>query len=157
MGRLPTLAAQTEVDAKVRRASTYVAQHEEALTPIRATVLRLLYAEGKAIGAYELVFKFQKEVGRRIAPNTVYRALDFLVRYRLTAHVSSRRAFVGLNPPNANDADTAIFFLCVRCGRLFEQHDAGIDRAVRNAAMQIAFAVKNQNVEIAGTCANCIG
>ena len=47
------------------------------LTPIRRKVLEALYATHKPLGAYDLAEMLGPK-GRRLAPITVYRALDFL-------------------------------------------------------------------------------
>jgi len=145
--------AETDLEAKLTFAADYVAERGARLTPIRRTVLQLLRVEQKPIGAYDLVYRYQQHLGRRVAPNTIYRALDFLVRHRLAAHIASRRAFVALSPPAQNRA--SVFFTCGLCGGLTERNEAQIERAIRDSARNIGFVVAGQAIEIEGTCVRC--
>jgi hypothetical protein len=58
-------------------AETQCTARAQRLTPIRRQVLEALLARHKPLGAYEIIECLAKKNGR-LAPITVYRALDFL-------------------------------------------------------------------------------
>ena len=67
--------------------------HGARLTPIRRKVLEALYATHKPLGAYDLA-EILGPKGRRLAPITVYRALDFLMEQGLVHRLASQNAYI---------------------------------------------------------------
>ena len=63
------------------------------LTPIRRKVLEALHATHKPLGAYDLA-EILGPKGRRLAPITVYRALDFLMEQGLVRRLASQNAYI---------------------------------------------------------------
>lgn len=63
------------------------------LTPIRRRVLEVLLGSAKPLGAYDLADALASH-GRRLAPITVYRALDFLIEQGLAYRLASRNAYI---------------------------------------------------------------
>jgi len=116
-------------------------------------VLKLLRREQKAIGAYDLVSEFATESGRHIAPNTVYRTLDFLEEQGLVAHLANSRAYVARMPHEG--AETSVFFVCSKCGVTTECQEPHIERAVRSAAIAIGFVARARAIDIEGVCKQC--
>ncbi len=70
------------------------------LTPIRRKVLEALYATHKPMGAYDLA-EILGPRGRRLAPITVYRALDFLIEQGFVHRLASQNAYIA--SPNAHE------------------------------------------------------
>jgi Fur family zinc uptake transcriptional regulator len=153
MGRRQAQAERSQ-DAMLAAAVRYLSERGAQLTPIRRTVLLLLSRESKAVGAYDLAFRFEQEVGRRVAPNTIYRALDFLVTHRLAAHLPSKHSYVATLLQHDPSIST-VFFTCTECGSFTERNETGVERAVRVAANVIGFIVAKRAIEVAGTCAQC--
>lgn len=50
------------------------------LTALRRRVLELVWQSHKPLGAYDILAVLSEQDGRRAAPPTVYRALDFLLK-----------------------------------------------------------------------------
>src|SRR6476469_11113771 len=67
----------------LERADTLCRERGAKLTPVRRQVLEALAGTHQPIGAYELIERLEDEGGRRPAPITVYRALDFLLEQGL--------------------------------------------------------------------------
>ena len=64
------------------------AERKLKLTPIRREVLTHLAASPAPMGAYDLIEKMHRASGRRPAPISVYRVLDFLLEAEIgRAHV----------------------------------------------------------------------
>src|SRR5204863_259080 len=72
-------------------AETLCAERGHRLTPVRRRVLEALASSHKPLGAYEII-DLLVDRGRRPAPITVYRALDFLREAGLVHRIESRNA-----------------------------------------------------------------
>lgn len=62
-------------------------------TPLRREVLEAVAEAGKAQGAYDIAERLSAP-GKRVAPVSVYRALDFLMDQGLVHRIASRNAFI---------------------------------------------------------------
>lgn len=122
------------------------------LTPQRRRVLELLLQEHAAVGAYEIIERLGAE-GRRPAPITVYRVLDFLMQHGLVHRLSSRNAFIACGDPGASHG--AQFLICCRCGAVAEIASRPVNEAILDAARAFGFVVSTPVVEVEGICANC--
>lgn len=140
-------------DAALIAALELLAKRGKKLTALRRGILKLLCHEPKAIGAYALVSAVEKESGRRIAPQTVYRTLDFLEQQGLVAHLLSTRTYVACSPNN--DEETSVFFVCGRCGITAQCRDPHVEQAVRLSADAIGFVAPARVIDLAGVCNPC--
>lgn len=122
------------------------------LTPIRRRVLELIWSDHRPYGAYELLEKLQQERGR-VAPPTVYRALDFLLVNGLIHRIESLNAFVGC--PRPHDHHSGQFFICDGCGTTSEIADKDLARRIDASARELGFTVSERIVEIRGHCPGC--
>ncbi len=96
-----------------------------------------------------------EEDGRRAAPPTVYRALDFLLENGLVHRIASLNAFVGCSHPA--HAHQSQFLICRSCSAAVELEQTAISEAIVRGAKGVGFAVENQTVEVVGLCAGCQG
>jgi Fur family zinc uptake transcriptional regulator len=138
----------------VERAEKLCGERGERLTPMRARVLEILSESVQPLGAYDLIEHISKSGGRRPAPITVYRALDFLLGQGLAHRIESRNAFVACDHAHGH-ADVVVFLLCERCGAAVEASGAAIGERLAEVAAQAGFSARGQFVEIAGECAAC--
>lgn len=122
------------------------------LTGLRRRVLELVWNSHKPAGAYEILDRLNRE-GKRAAPPTVYRALEFLMGAELVHRLDSLNAFVGC--PDPGRSHTGQFLICRRCRYVAELDDAEIDTLVERKAARLGFTAVRQMVEIEGTCRNC--
>jgi Fur family zinc uptake transcriptional regulator len=141
-------------EAVLAAATRHLSERGAQLTPIRRAVLRLLCSESKAVSAYDLIFKYQQEIGKRVAPNTIYRVLDFLEEHGLAAHLARQRSYVA-TVSQSQQTQSTIFFTCARCGRFIERCDTSVERAVCSVADAIGFVVAKRALEIEGNCVQC--
>lgn len=126
--------------------------HGARLTDQRRRVLRIVADSHGAVGAYDILERLVED-GKRPAPVTVYRALDFLMEHGLVHRLASLNAYMACLHPGA--AHGAQFLICQRCGMIGELADAGVGRAVAAAAAHVGFSVTVPVVEVAGLCARC--
>ncbi|MGH6719333.1 MAG: Fur family transcriptional regulator [Alphaproteobacteria bacterium] len=132
-------------------AATLCAARGARLTPVRRRVLELIWRNHEPVGAYDLLAALAE--GRRAAPPTVYRALDFLIAHGLVHRIASLNAFVGCPSPSRRHVGQ--FLICRRCGNAAEIDDAQIGRAVADSANRVGFAIDRAAVEISGQCPQC--
>src|SRR5262249_61935191 len=69
------------------------------LTPLRQAVLREIAASHTAVGAYDVLDKFAAR-GERMAPISVYRAIDALLAAGIVHRFESRNAFFACHAPH---------------------------------------------------------
>jgi Fur family transcriptional regulator, zinc uptake regulator len=94
------------------------------LTPIRREVLEHLAASPAPIGAYDLIEKMHRASGRRPAPISVYRVLDFLLEAGLAHRIESRNAYVACAHRH-EASDLVVFMICDTCGCVTEASGQG--------------------------------
>lgn len=124
------------------------------LTPIRRDVLSALYATHRPLGAYDLVEALAGKGERRVAPITVYRALDFLLEQGFVHKLETKNAFVAC-PHRHEPGDLVVFLICEVCGGVDEASSPEVGKALGRVLGEAHFAPRAQVVEIAGTCAHC--
>jgi Fur family zinc uptake transcriptional regulator len=125
------------------------------LTALRRRVLELVWQSHKPLGAYDILAVLSEQDGRRAAPPTVYRALDFLLDNNLVHRIASLNAFIGCNHPE--HAHQGQFLICRDCHVAVELEHKTISDAIVESALGVGFAVEGQTVEVVGLCAACQG
>ncbi|MBV2120699.1 MAG: transcriptional repressor [Candidatus Thiodiazotropha sp. (ex Ctena orbiculata)] len=140
------------VSHALKNAEAYCQQQGLRLTKLRHQVLELIWANHQPVGAYELLDQLTQE-GRKAAPPTVYRALDFLMENGLVHRISSRSAYVGCS--HAGQDHTAQFLICEICGQVAELDNPRIGSVIAKDANQLGFTVEQWTLEINGTCEQC--
>jgi Fur family zinc uptake transcriptional regulator len=150
------------VSAALDGAEAVCARRGGRLTPLRRRVLELVWRSHRPVGAYDLLALLQDERGR-VAPPTVYRALDFLCAQGLVHRLDSLQAFIGCGHANASDDSDrdgdgqhpAHFLICQDCGAAVEVRDGQLDGAISHLAGRTGFAIADETVELRGRCADC--
>jgi Fur family transcriptional regulator, zinc uptake regulator len=138
------------------RAESVCCARGARLTPLRRRVLEILYGTYRPLGAYEIADALPLEDGRRPAPVTIYRALEFLLEHGLVHRLASRNAFIPC-PHGHGPRDLVAFLICERCDGVDELSSAGLTEAVSQALAGERFESHLQVLEISGTCAHCRG
>jgi len=122
------------------------------LTALRRRVLELVWQGHRPVGAYDVLDALSRERGR-VAPPTVYRALDFLLHHGFIHRIERLNAYIGCPQPGTNHVGH--FLICRQCGSAAEVADARTDRAIAREAAAVGFSVERETVEISGTCPGC--
>jgi Fur family zinc uptake transcriptional regulator len=134
-------------------AETICAARHERLTPMRRAVLAALLASHAPLGAYELIDRLSRRAAR-LAPVTVYRALDFLRAQGLVHRIESRNAFIACVADHAS-GDPVVFLICEKCGAVGEAAGAAVAATIKSASRAAGFTPKTPVIEISGICAHC--
>lgn len=122
------------------------------LTALRRRVLEIILDNDQPLGAYAILDMLRTD-GRRGAPPTVYRALDFLLEQGLIHRLASRNVFIGCVQPERHH--NGQFLICSACGRVDELDSRAVERTIRDQAAEQGFRVESQMVEILGHCQRC--
>jgi Fur family transcriptional regulator, zinc uptake regulator len=123
------------------------------LTPLRQSVLREIAASHKAIGAYEVLDRLARR-GERLAPISVYRAIEALVSAGIVHRFESRNAFFVCH---AGHQMRQLVLACEACGRVAEADADAVFAAIDSCTGRAGYAPKGAVVEVWGLCASCGG
>ena len=140
------------VAAILAHAEQLCGERKARLTAQRRRVLEIVAQSHGAIGAYEIIDRLA-EAGKRPAPITVYRAIDFLMQQGLVHRLASLNAYIACSHAEAEHG--AQFLICRRCGTIGELTDRAVSQAIAGAASDLGFAVSLPVVEVAGLCIHC--
>ncbi|MGO4523255.1 Fur family transcriptional regulator [Microvirga sp. 2MCAF35] len=123
------------------------------LTPIRRRVLEVLHGADKPLGAYDLVDLLGSH-GRRMAPITVYRALDFLIAQGLVHRLASLNAYIASSSTSSGHGTTA-FLICEGCGDVNEITAPDVAETVLKVLQEQGYQPRSKILEITGRCTHC--
>ena len=142
------------VETALGRADTLCQSRGARLTELRRTVLAQVWSSHAPVGAYDILQALQeRKPGTRIAPPTVYRALDFLIAHGLVHRIESLNAFAGCSQPEHDHSGG--FLICGECGVTAEIDDANVSQALRASANRRGFAIERATLELLGRCPAC--
>ncbi len=122
------------------------------LTRIRRRVLELVWSSHKPVGAYDILDALGRD-GKRAAPPTVYRALEFLIEADLVHRLDSLNAYVGCPDPHSSHAGQ--FLICRGCRSVAELDNEEISLLIEQKAAGLGFTAIRQMLEIQGLCPQC--
>ena len=144
---------QHEPSERIAMATILCKERGAQFTKLRRRILEFLWEGNRPMGAYELVEIFTQDAHRRVAPQTVYRALEFLTSHGLVARIESRNAYVPHKHPERHQ--DSLFFICSTCGGAQELEDQRLENLILESAAQIGFHASRRVIEVEGTCTTC--
>ena len=124
------------------------------LTPLRRAVFGEIASSHRAIGAYEVLDKLAAR-GERLAPISVYRALEFLTEHRFAHRIESKNAYVACDRGEDCAADATLFLICDNCGAAGEASSDALAGLVNAETRRAAFLPRLRVLEVRGLCATC--
>jgi Fur family zinc uptake transcriptional regulator len=122
-------------------------------TELRRQVLEFIWTSHEPVGAYDILDMMNAKKSSRIAPMTVYRAIDFLMANGLVHRIASRNVYFGCSHPDSRHA--GYFLICRECGRVAEIGEDVISSVLRDGAKHAGFDAISPMIEIEGRCLNC--
>jgi|LNFM01.1.fsa_nt_gb Fur family zinc uptake transcriptional regulator len=125
------------------------------LTPLRRRVLEEVAASHHALGAYEILERLARKERTRMAPISVYRALDALLEMGVVHRLESRNAYFACHAPHGKHAARQIVLACERCATVAEVAAPAAFDAIDGAARGAGFGTARVMVEVTGLCASC--
>lgn len=121
---------------------------------MRRAVFRQLMAQPGPQTAYQVLDGVRAALGKKVAPLSVYRALDFLAAEGWLHRLETTRAFKLCDHPDHDHA--GVLFLCSDCGGAEEGEDQALEALIRRDAARRGFRAQRQVVEVLGVCRNCV-
>lgn len=100
------------IQGAMQHAQALCDKQNTRLTPIRKQVLTLIWQSHKPLGAYDLI-ELVSSNGKRTAPPTIYRALEFLQGMGLIHRLATLNAFIGC--AIQKDHQAGCFLICTHC------------------------------------------
>ncbi len=154
-GKLPVSAKRVAALAPeaMHRAEQICSEAGERLTPARINAYAELLSQKRPISAYELLALMEKRQKRKLAPLTVYRQLDFLVRVGLVHKLASAQAFVACDHPD--HPHESLYLVCSSCGKADELESDRLAKILGEAARSRGFQPDKPIVEVPGLCNSC--
>lgn len=138
--------------AIVARAERVCAEKRLHLTPWRRRVLEELADGAPPLGAYDIIERLGRE--RRVAPISVYRALEFLISAGLVHKIASRNSYVPCHHSHRLSEST-VFLVCKLCGSVEERSSAAVAKSLGATARAAKFKLQSRSVELEGECSAC--
>jgi Fur family zinc uptake transcriptional regulator len=140
-------------DIALQDAMSWCGKRGARMTMLRCAVLEMLWRSDRPLGAYDLLSRLQAKLGRKLAPPTIYRALEFLSEHRLIARLESLNAYVPCaNPESPYER---LFFVCDQCRTSVEIANPALETLVNKNALSLGFQIARRIMELQGTCAAC--
>ncbi len=138
--------------ALLARAERLCRDQNLRLTPMRRRVLEELSRASEPLTAYDLADLVRDE--KRVAPVTVYRALEFLLDAKLIHRIVTRNAYTPCDHAPHHD-ETPVFLVCANCGTVEEIPSETFGHDLAEAIARTGFKPKSRVFEIEGECAKC--
>ncbi|WP_374545449.1 Fur family transcriptional regulator [Rhodoblastus sp.] len=125
------------------------------LNEMQSRIRDLLAEASKPLSAYDVIDALRDH--GRVAPPTVYRALQKLIDEGLAHRLETQNAYVACRDhgPSCGHRHKAGFMICRACGKTQEFGDEEIERLLSRTAAQGGFTAERVAIEIQGLCAAC--
>jgi Fur family zinc uptake transcriptional regulator len=147
--------AKERLKTSLEQATAIFAEKNIRFTELRRKVFEEIAATRASVGAYEVLDRLAKK-GTRLAPISVYRALDALLEAGVVHRLESKNAYFAcrrMDKPRTGRPP--IFLSCEKCGAVQEIDGDEIFRAIDSAASGAQFNTRVRFVEVSGTCHDC--
>ena len=137
----------------LQRAEKICAEAGERLTTARINTYAELMSQQRPVSAYELMALLEARQKRKLAPLTVYRQLDFLVRVGLVHKLASAQAYMACDHPD--HPHDSLYLVCSSCGKADELESEHLVQLLGKAAKSRGFKPAKPIVEVPGICQSC--
>ena len=141
------------VKSSMDRATTIFAEKNIRFTELRRKVFEEIALTTASVGAYEVLDRLSKK-GTRLAPVSVYRAIEALMNAGVVHRLESRNAYFACHAAHASERQHVILS-CGTCGTIAEVDGEAVFGALDQTARHHGFHPQARIVEVAGRCAHC--
>ncbi|MDX2309017.1 MAG: transcriptional repressor [Hyphomicrobium sp.] len=151
----PDNQALKKLTQTVYRAEKVFVDKGMRFTKLRQQVFEEIAATYASIGAYDILARLA-EKGTRVAPISVYRAIDALLEAGVIHRLESRNAFFACRRTDHTvKGRRPIFLCCETCGAVGEVDGQPIFDMIDETARGAGFTPRVKFVEVAGACPRC--
>lgn len=148
----PPAKSSTRVASQLEAAQAHCRALGGRLTAQRKEVLELLLLRGGSAKAYDLQDDMRARHGR-VAPSTVYRALEFLMAQHLVHRVDALNTFIACNAEH--QAHHPLLLVCSHCEAVTELQDDEACEIVLGRLRQADSGFLGSDIEVKGVCGKC--
>jgi Fur family zinc uptake transcriptional regulator len=138
----------------VERAKQAFEEKDLRFTKLRQMVFEEIAATYASIGAYDILARMADK-GNRVAPISIYRALDALLEAGVIHRLESKNAFFACRRLDHSTGRRPLFLSCEKCGAVGEVDGQHIFDLIGEAARGAKFAPRVKFVEVQGVCPRC--
>ncbi|MBA4171552.1 MAG: transcriptional repressor [Hyphomicrobium sp.] len=141
----------------LERAEVIFVEKNLRFTKLRQQVFEEITIAHGSIGAYDILGRIADK-GTRLAPISVYRALDALLEAGVIHRLESKNAFFACRRLHTDDfvkGRRPLFLSCEKCGAVAEVDSEGVFDIVARVASAVDFKPRVKFVEVTGTCPRC--
>ena len=138
----------------VERASEEFAAKNLRFTKLRQMVYEEIASTYTSVGAYEILARLADK-GTRVAPISIYRAIDALLEAGVIHRLESKNAFFACRRMDHRTGRRPIFLSCQVCGAVGEVDGQHIFDLISEAAVGADFTARVKFVEVQGICPRC--
>jgi Fur family transcriptional regulator, zinc uptake regulator len=124
------------------------------LTDLRLRVFSEIAASHHAVGAYDIIESLSK-TGTRLAPVSVYRAIEALIEAGVVHRLESKNAYFACHANHAGQRQNLVLS-CHSCGTIAEVDAEKVFSAIDAVANAQHFEQSQRIVEVSGRCAHCL-
>jgi Fur family zinc uptake transcriptional regulator len=146
--------ARCEADA-LRHAETICAREGLRFTEQRRHVLQALLESHVPASAYDVIDRLAGHGEARLAPVSVYRALEFLTAHNLAHRIESKNAYIACDRGADCEPGATLFLVCDNCGAAAEAPSDALGEIVTRETKSRAFLPRMRVLEVRGLCARC--
>lgn len=139
----------------LERANVAFVEKGLRLTKLRATVFEEIANSHHSIGAYDVIERIAAK-GTRLAPISVYRAIEALMQAGVVHRLESKNAYFACHCIHGAGREH-IVLACERCGTVAEVPAEAVFGSIAEVARASGFAPRVRVVEVSGLCAHCTG
>ena len=143
--------ARCEADA-IRHAETISRRENLRFTTQRRQVLEALLASHVPASAYDVIDRLAGHGEARLAPISVYRALDFLTANNFAHRIESKNAYVACDRGDECEPGATLFLICDNCGAAAEASSEALGSSAASPTRRGSRALL-AGAEIRGLCA----
>jgi len=153
---MPSSGAQSDrrLAKAVERANQAFTDKNLRFTKLRQDVFQEIAATYTSIGAYDVLARLA-EKGTRLAPISVYRAIDALLEAGVIHRLESKNAYFACRKLDHTLGRRPIFLACERCNAVQEVDSEGIFETIDRLARAASFQPRVKFVEVSGLCRAC--
>lgn len=155
--QFPAAGAQTgrRLTQAVERAGRVFEQKNLRFTKLRQQVFEEIASIHTSIGAYEILDRLATK-GTRLAPISVYRAIDALMEAGVIHRLESKNAFFACRrPEHGFGSGRPLILACEKCGTVAEVDSGSIFETIGRMAEAANFKPRVKFVEVSGLCPRC--
>lgn len=123
-------------------------------TTMRRATYDFLLAQKAPLSAYDILAKLETRLKKKLAPPTVYRALEFLLAQGLIHRLESNNTYLVCDHPGEHHE--SVYLVCTGCGATQEVDDPSVGELLQSRAAAHGFSPSRQVIEIQGLCRLCL-